>query len=277
MWHQSYGAKDGKYSSLEEFRREQLLEVIATPFSCLEVGPFSRPTFKNNECHFKSIDYYSTEELRKHSLQIGLNPDDVIEVDYVCKTENYCEVVKDKFDVVIAAHVVEHVINFVTYFQTLHSLLNEGGYLLCVLPDKRYSFDKFRPDTNLAQLLFEYLHPDYPWHSLHSLETAMYYDMSYIGRLNSVKERLDICHLRKAANEWHPGVHSHVFQFEDAAPKIFAPLCAMSLIDFDVVDSRMCTQFGEFSILLQAGNNNTDYDKIRRFYNPARDTIIRTG
>lgn len=102
----------------------------------------------------------------------------------------------------------------------------------------------------------------------------MYYDMRYIKRENVVKDRLNLSDLKKAASEWHPGVHSHIFQYDDAAPKIFSPLCAMGLIDFDVVDSRMCKQFGEFTVLLKAGNCNTDYNTIDGFYSPPRDTIV---
>jgi len=274
---QRNAARDGRYSSLEEFRRESLLELLVGYFHCLEVGPYSRPTFSANECHLKVLDFYNTQELRNHALKIGVNPADVISVDYVCKDENYCEVVKDKFDVVIAAHVAEHVVAFIKYFKSLRLLLNDGGYLFIVLLDKRYSFDKFRSDTNLSQLVFEYLHPYLPWRSLHSLETSLYYDMEYINKKNDVKSRLNISNLSKAATEWHPGVHSHVFQFEDAVPRIFAPLCAMGLIDFDIVDSRMCKQFGEFTVLLKAGNSKTNYESIEGFYMPSRDTITHAG
>ncbi len=271
---QKMGRKDGRYSSLEEFRRESLIELVQTDTSCLEVGPYTRPTFSASECRLKTLDFYDTQELRSHAVKIGVDPATVINVDYVCKDENYCEVVKERFDVVIASHVAEHVVAFIKYFQSLRCLLNDGGYLLIVLPDKRYGFDKFRSDTNLSLLIFEYLNPEMPWRGLHSLETAMYYDKRYIKQENVVKDRLNISILEKAASEWHPGDHSHVFQYEDSVPKIFAPLCAMGLIDFDIVDSRMCTQFGEFTVLLKAGNRNTDYKSIDGFYTPSRDTIV---
>lgn len=274
---QKIGRKDGKYSSLEEFRRESIVELVQADTSCLEVGPYTRPTFSANECRLKTLDFYDTQELRTHASKIGVDPATVINVDYVCKDENYCEIVKERFAIVIAAHVAEHVVAFIKYFQSLRRLLNDEGYLLIVLPDKRYGFDKFRSDTKLSQLIFEYLYPEMPWCALHSLETAMYYDMRYIKRENVVKDRLNISILEKAAREWHPGVHSHIFQYEDAAPKIFAPLCAMGLIDFDIVDSRLCTQFGEFTVLLRAGNRNTYYRSIDTFYTPSRDTIVNAG
>lgn len=48
MLTQQMGRKDGKYSSLEEFRRESLAELVQTDTSCLEVGPYTRPTFSAN-------------------------------------------------------------------------------------------------------------------------------------------------------------------------------------------------------------------------------------
>lgn len=193
---QRTGTKDGSYSSLEEFRRESLIDKINRDSTCLEIGPYTRTTFTPQECRLKMLDYYDTQELKNHAIKIGANPDDVIAVDYVCKDENYCEVVKEQFDVIIAAHVAEHVVSFIRGFQSLRRLLKDGGWLLIVLPDKRYGFDKFRSDTKLSQLVFEYLYPDMPWGALHSLETSMYYDMTYVGKENNVEERLNVFRLR---------------------------------------------------------------------------------
>lgn len=89
---QKMGRKDGRYSSLEEFRRESLIELVQTDTSCLEVGPYTRPTFSASECRLKTLDFYDTQELRSHAVKIGVDPATVINVDYVCKDENYCEV-----------------------------------------------------------------------------------------------------------------------------------------------------------------------------------------
>lgn len=267
------GDKDGMYSSLEEFRRESLFHLVRPETSCLEIGPYNRPTFNRAECNLRTLDFYDTDELRVHAAKIGIDPRTVVKVDYVCKDEDYCKVVEERFDVIIAAHVAEHVTAFIKYFHSLRSLLNNEGLLLLVLPDKRYGFDKFRSDTSLSQLIFEYINPDLPWPSLHSLETAMYYDMRYVNKENIASERLNLSLLVNASKGWHPGVHCHVFQYEEAVPKIFGPLCAMGLIDFDIIDSRMCTQFGEFSLLLKAGNYQTTFESIGEFYVPSADTL----
>lgn len=273
MYRQSLGEKDGGYGSLEQFRREVILPYITSPISALEIGPFIRPTLKKTEVDLRTLDCYTTYELKAHAISIGADPDLVIDVDYVCKDDKYCDVVNEQFDVIIAAHVAEHVVGFIEYFRTLRKLVRHGGYCMIVLPDKRYGFDKFRSDTSLSHLVFQFLQPDFPAKSLYSLESAMLYDRRYINSENVVNERLDIDFLKRSLLEWHAGVHSHIFQFEDAISKIFAPLCAMGLIDFDVIEGRMSHQLGEFVVVLRAGQEKTDWSAVGDFYSPARDTI----
>lgn len=273
MHMQGTGRMDGGYGSLEEFRREVILPYLNHPISALEIGPFIRPTLEKAEADLKTLDCYDTDELRQHAIRIGENPYSVIHVDYVCKDENYCNVVTDEFDMIIAAHVAEHVVGFVGYFQTLRKLLKHGGHCMIVLPDKRYSFDKFRSDTSLAYLIFQHLQPEFPAKAFHALESAMLYDKGYINAENVAEERLSIDSLRKALDGWHPGVHSHVFQFEDVITKVFAPLCAMGLIDFDVLEARMSHQFGEFVVVLRAGRECTSWESVKDFYSLSRDTI----
>jgi SAM-dependent methyltransferase len=272
----NFGSRDGFYRDFQDFRREAVLEFTSIPFSCLEIGPFTRPTFLPSECELETLDYYTTEELKAQAVKISQNPNDVIDVKYVCKSENYRDLVDRKFDVIVAAHVVEHVVGLVKYFQMIRELLNDNGLFLIVLPDKKFGFDKFRVDTTLAEILFEYFYPDLPWKSFYSLQTALYYDMSYINGKNMVKERLNLDVLINSTKQWQPGIHAHVFQFEVSTRTLFAPLCAMKLIDFDIIDVRMCNQFGEFCILFKAKNNNTSFDDIADFYNPAPDTVQYT-
>lgn len=117
------------------------------------------------------------------------------------------------------------------------------------------------------------LQPEFPAKAFHALESAMLYDKGYINAENVAEERLSIDSLRKALDGWHPGVHSHVFQFEDVITKVFAPLCAMGLIDFDVLEARMSHQFGEFVVVLRAGRECTSWDSVKDFYSLSRDTI----
>ncbi len=263
---------DGEYGSPLDFRREALAPYLMLGSDCLEVGPFLSPTMSPLEVNLKTVDYYSTEDLRQQALNIGRNPNDVIHVDYVCKTEKYTDYIEQKFDAVIANHVAEHVIDFVQYLIMLRAILKKNGLLFLVFPDKRYGFDSFRQDTTLSHLIYEYLNPDSDGDKLHSLETEMYYDMTYAGGVNDPVRRLDIESLRISLDKWHPGVHSHVFQFETIGKRILAPLCAMKIIDFDVVSVTMSHQFGEFAVVLTAGNQDTDWSDCE-IYSPATDTI----
>jgi len=238
----------------------------------MEVGSFLAPTLFAGEAELHSLDFYSTSELQEQARNLGRDPAQVANVDYVCKSERYDEVIGRTFDLIIANHVAEHVKGFVAWLQMLRRLLNEGGLLFLVLPDKRYSFDRFRPDTPLSHLLYEYLSPESGGEALHSLETAMYYDMGYIGGRNVPRERFDLDVLRGALKGWHPGVHCHVFQCESAVGEVIGPLCAMNLIDFDLVDAVMSYQLGEFAVVLRAGRQATTWDRVSSPYSIARDT-----
>jgi len=263
---------DGEYDTAADLRREVLRPYLKDECDCLEVGPFMTPTMSSQEVSLKTVDYYSTEELRQQAITIGRNPDEVTQVDYVCRTERYNESIEQKFDTIIANHVAEHVIEFVNYLIMLRTMLKEDGVLFLVFPDKRYGFDSFRQDTTLSHLIYEYLNPDSRGDRLHSRETEMYYDMTYSGGVNEVSKRLDIGNLKASLDKWHPGVHSHVFQFETFGKRVLAPLCAMKILDFDLVAVTMSRQFGEFAVVLKAGNKNTDWSDCE-IYSPATDTI----
>lgn len=59
-------------------------------------------------------------------------------------------------DFVIASHVFEHVANPLALLEDVHRVLRPGGVLLLLLPDRRRTFDRYRPATTLVHLLDEY-------------------------------------------------------------------------------------------------------------------------
>lgn len=257
---------DGKYSSLVEFRREVLLKNVTLPCKCLEIGPFLNPTVSGTEVDLKILDFFDTQELRSQALAIGGNPER-ISVDYVCKNEQYDSIISEKFDLIIANHVVEHVVEFVKYFQTMRKLLNDGGALLVILPDRRYGFDRFRTNTALSQIIHEYLRPDIERQKQqYAIETEMYYDMGYVNGINFVDQRLNIENLERSISIWQPGCHAHVFEFPVSIEKVFLPLCSMGIIDFHMIEARMSQQFGEFALVLRTGREFNDWSLASKFY-----------
>ena len=245
------------FHDLKHFRRSVLDRHADFPCRVLEVGAFNVPTIHPSEMEVKFLDYYSTDELKAMTRKGGGDPASVAPVDYVCRTDNYNDVVDGTFDVFIANHVLEHVDHFIRWLRMVRTLIQDGGLLFIVLPDKKKSFDKFRPDTPFSHLLFEYLAPDQDVSSIHSFETALYYDNTYIGGENDPTIKLDVKRLSQEIAPSHPGVHRHVFQYETITGKILKPLLYTGLVDFRLIEVVNCPEFGEFAVVLGAGRDAT--------------------
>ena len=263
---------DEPFRDLRHFRRTVLDRYVRYPCRVLEVGAFSAPTVDPSEAEVKFLDYHTTEELKSMARKAGDDPATVVDVDYVCRTDDYAESVAGVFDALIACHVFEHVDHAIGWLQMLRRLLRDDGILFLVLPDKKKSFDRFRPDTPLSHLVYEYLAPDQDVSSIHCLETKMYYDKAYIGETNDPEARLDLEELRNAIVPSSPGVHRHVFQAETFAGRILKPLLFMGVIDYRLSEVVNCPQFGEFAVVLRAGGDGKPTDP-GNIYAPAADTF----
>ena len=263
---------DEQFSDLKHFRRSVLDRHADFPCRVLEVGAFSAPTVDPSEANVKFLDYHSTEELESMARKNGDDPGSVVSVDYVCRTDDYNEVVSGTFDVLIANHVLEHVDHTIRWLQMVRTLISSDGFLFVVLPDKKKSFDRFRSDTPISHLLFEHLALEQDISSIHNFETALYYDKTYIGKKNDPKIGLDVDRLSREIVSSHPGVHRHVFQYETFAEKILKPLLYTGLVDFRLLEVVNCPQFGEFAIVLGAGKERAPVDP-GGIFSPATDSL----
>lgn len=260
------------FHDLRHFRRSALDRHASFPCRVLEVGAFSTPTVDPSEAEVRFLDHYSTEELRAMAEADGGDPASISPVDYVCPTDDYAAVAGETFDVLIACHVLEHVDCLIRWLLTVRALIRDGGLLFLVLPDKKKSFDRFRPDTPISHLLFEHLAPDRDASSIHNFETVLYYDETYIGGENDPRKRLDPEKLKQGITASHPGVHRHVFQYETFAGKILKPLLYTGLVDFQLLEVTNCPQFGEFAVVLEAGTDGAPTDP-GDIFSPATDSL----
>ena len=269
---QSASHSDVPFLHLRHFRRRVLDQYVDLPCRILEVGAYCRPTVDPSEGAVKFLDYYSTDELAAMARKSGDDPATVVTVDYVCRSDHYIDVVDETFDAVIANHVFEHVDHAIGWLEMVRTLIRDGGILFLVLPDKKKSFDKFRTDTPVSHLLFEHLTPEHDVSSVHSLESWLYYDKTYIGEANEPEARLDVELLKRAITPSHPGVHRHVFQAETFAGRLMKPLLHTGLVDFDLLNVTNCPQFGEFAVVLKAGRSGRP-DDPGDLYTPATDSV----
>lgn len=123
----------------------------------LEIGAFDYPTFGKNEVDIVYCDYFSKEEIfDNHNAAKPERVKNAVDVDYIIKDNNFIKYINQRFDLIIANHVVEHVPNIISWMQNIASILNPEGYLFLSVPDKEFTFDKIRPLTSVSQIIRNY-------------------------------------------------------------------------------------------------------------------------
>jgi SAM-dependent methyltransferase len=122
----------------------------------MEIGPLYRPFVLKSEGKLIYVDHADTETLRnKYADTTQFNVDDIVNIDAVWgpKTLHECIGENQKVDYIIASQVVEHVPDFITWLNELHSILKPKGEIRLVVPDKNFTFDYARQITTFADVL----------------------------------------------------------------------------------------------------------------------------
>ena len=77
----------------------------------------------------------------------------IVLVDAIWGSQTLLEAVGRRVDYVIASHVAEHVPDLVGWLREIREVLRPGGTLRLIVPDKRFTFDIDRRETDLADVL----------------------------------------------------------------------------------------------------------------------------
>jgi len=123
----------------------------------LEIGPRSAPIVTKAEGPVLYVDYAPTEELRAAQFDPSIDPAAIVEVDVVWGEQPLAEAAGQPQDYVVASHVIEHVPDLVGWLLELHAALKPGGVLGLAIPDRRFTFDRLRRESSLADMVEAYL------------------------------------------------------------------------------------------------------------------------
>lgn len=127
--------------------------IVPREMRGLEIGAFDLPFVTPEEGDVEFLDYAPTEELQENARAApGHSPDFVAPVNYVVNTGDWSEI-PEGYDWIAAAHVIEHVPSIIDWLNEAGNRLKANGILFLVVPDKRFTFDYFRPETTLGQIL----------------------------------------------------------------------------------------------------------------------------
>jgi predicted SAM-dependent methyltransferase len=139
-----------------QVRRDFIFRTADRTGTAIEIGPAHNPILpKRDGFRTKTVDYLDRAGLiEKYREFKQYSPDDIEEVDYVISAgAPMADVITERFDLVLASHVLEHSISLIDFVNDCTSLLAPGGVLSIVVPDHRYCFDRFRERSSIARVI----------------------------------------------------------------------------------------------------------------------------
>lgn len=121
----------------------------------LELGALDMPTFEPHEASVDYMDYYSDDEFREMAAKGGLSRplENLVSVSHVAKEKYFASRIADRYDLAIAAHVIEHIPDPITWLSELSELLTQDGCIFLAIPDRRFTLDYLRHESTAVDLL----------------------------------------------------------------------------------------------------------------------------
>jgi hypothetical protein len=152
------GANPRHDARFEKYKSALLRYVAPREMRGLEIGAFDLPFIEPDEGNVEFLDYATSEELREQARSAeGHSPDFVAPVKYVATLGDWADVPEGHYDWIAAAHVIEHAPSMIDWLRTAARRLKNNGILFLVIPDKRYTFDYFRPESTLGKILEDHV------------------------------------------------------------------------------------------------------------------------
>lgn len=223
---------DGQISAFRQTRSAERRRTFITRtldvanIDILEIGPLDNPTFHKSEAAVCYLDWLTYEQLvnsydsaRKKRRDCIVHPDVVANgVDFASELESF-----EPFHLVVANHVLEHLPNPIRFLNEAALITREGGCLLLSIPDRRFTFDVNRADTDFVEWFRRYEQDqrspdryDLIRHFLYKAEfnRAMYDGGVTADRKHRTRTWMEACSLAKRHENGYADVHVSVFTVE---------------------------------------------------------------
>jgi SAM-dependent methyltransferase len=128
--------------------RQAFTDYIRTFGSILEIGPFCNPAVRGENVRY--LDMLDENELRDRAARLGIDASACpARIHYLGDIFNIAET----FDAVVSSHCVEHQPDLIHHLKGVARVLPTGGSYLLYVPDKRYCFDHFIPESTVAEVI----------------------------------------------------------------------------------------------------------------------------
>lgn len=260
-------------------KRFQHLHSVVRPGSAgIEIGPWRHPVApKRDGYQTLVVDILDTEGLRRMARKRDVPEEEIAlieEVDIVGDASHLLDLVRlsgftGRVRWIVSSHNFEHLPDPVRFLCDCEQLLEPGGTLAMIVPDKRYTFDRFQPAATVADMLHSRIagpgSDDLAWSSFRQQSLAcLRVDTTGGRKLSWSTERNDPSLLRAkdprralailredlAAGAAQPEFHGHRWRFTPAVFELIVlDLRAMGFISMEA--ETFPADGVEFSVLLR--------------------------
>jgi hypothetical protein len=117
----------------------------------LEIGAFHHPAVRGENVRY--FDVLDAAGLRERATQIAYDPTHIPAVVHYVSATGDLSSVPDTFAAAVSSHSIEHQPDLIRHFHDVANLLSEKGCYFLLIPDKRYCFDHFIDESDLAEVL----------------------------------------------------------------------------------------------------------------------------
>lgn len=239
----------------------------------LEISPSFNPVLpKKIFNNIKTCDYYDEEDLKnKYKNDKNVDFTKIEKVDYILKNNNLSTIIKEKFDFIIASHVIEHTTDVITFINECSKVLNNNGILSLAIPDKRYMFDFFRPISSPGNILQAFIekrktHPQGTLYDNISLSCTYLDSIAWLNStdINQLKLMHDIKNIKEIYESLDYSIYNdtHEWVFTPSSFKlIFFEMQNISLITNNLYIKSITPSIGYCEFYVQLIKKDIDIDK----------------
>jgi 2-polyprenyl-3-methyl-5-hydroxy-6-metoxy-1,4-benzoquinol methylase len=250
--YKKFGKNEGRAPSGIAPRIQAVFHSINPNGLGLEIGASHNPIApKRKGYNVHILDHLNAHDLRIKYADEAIDIDNIEEVDFVWNGEPLTEIIGNSncYDWIIASHVIEHVPDLISFIQQCEQLLKPEGVLSLVVPDKRFCFDFFQPNSTTGMLL------DAHFQKRVRTTPGQVFD-HYVSNASSQKASAWSIDVKKIPNalkynfssaksKWLEAVNSN--KYMDVHCWRFTPcsfdLCFSDLNDLNLINMSITTQF----------------------------------
>lgn len=201
-------------------------------------------------------DYREQYQLRSQYPELAEL--DIVPLDFVSDA-NHLALGPQTIDFIIANHAVEHFEDFFRVLQRFHDILRPNGLLYLVVPDKRYTFDRYRSIVSFEHLADEYWNGSEGNRVTHYYEAAqasVAYDTPRIVNRAAESKKVAQSLLDKKYS-----IHYHTWRAPDFAEHMLRMRRELG-INLWLVDMAVPYGTTEFLVLLQRPSDKCDLQEV---------------